>query len=190
MKILDITVTSKTASEMAEQYGFSDLQKSYLSDLTDDKNNDLWNSLIFGLNLSGNGISISSLTFENETANDAQKKVVAVAVNSENYGISARSGYCQAWVADVYQVATGSRGYAHCALCAANEWSVSTDWSQIPVGATVYAYSNSQYGHVGIYIGNGMVIHNIGTIVTEPLAEWIEKYNGFCWGWENNMQLC
>lgn len=102
--VLDINITSKTASEMADKYNFTDEQKAYLNDLIDDKNNDLWNSLIFGLNLSGSNIDIGSLTFENEEADDVQKKIVAVATNSEAYSISARSGYCQAWVADVYQV--------------------------------------------------------------------------------------
>lgn len=187
--VLDINITSKAALEMAEQYGFTDEQKAYLNDLIDDKNNDLWNSLIFGLNLSGSNIDIGSLTFENEDADEVQKKLVAVATNSEAYSISARSGYCQAWVADVYQVVTGSRGSAHCAMCAADMWGVSSDWSTIPVGATVYGYSNSQYGHVGIYIGNGKVAHNIGYVKVETLEDWIKTYKGFCWGWENNKQL-
>ncbi|WP_455492850.1 hypothetical protein [Eubacterium sp.] len=38
--------------------------------------------------------------------------------------VSARSGYCQAWIADVYQAVTGSRGSAHCVLCAADMWAV------------------------------------------------------------------
>lgn len=85
------------------------------------------------------------------------------------------------WVADVYQAATGSRGSAHCALCAADMWAVSRDFSKIQVGATVYGYSSSQYGHVGIYIGNGMVAHNIGEVKIERLDEWIKKYKGFAW---------
>lgn len=187
--VLDINITSKTASEMADEYNFTDEQKAYLNDLIDDKNNDLWNSLIFGLNLSGSNIDIGSLTFENEEADDVQKKIVAVATNSEAYSISARSGYCQAWVSDVYQVATGKRPSAHCALCAADMWGVSSDWSAIPVGAAVYGYSSSQYGHVGIYIGNGKVAHNIGYVKVESLDAWVKTYKGFCWGYENDKQL-
>ena len=128
-------------------------------------------SLIYNISgVSGSsGIDIKDLDFSNETVNDTQKKIVAVATNSAKYGISARSGYCQAWVADVYQAVTGSRGSAHCALCAAEMWAVSSDFSQIPVGATVYGYSSSKYGHVGIYIGNGMVAHNIGEIKIQSL---------------------
>lgn len=190
-KYLVITLTGKTAEDMSVSYSFNDTQKKYLAELMSDKNNKLWASLIYNIGgvSGGSSIDIKDLDFSNETVNDTQKKIVAVATNSAKYGISARSGYCQAWVADVYQAVTGSRGSAHCALCAADMWAVSSDFSQIPVGATVYGYSSSQYGHVGIYIGNGMVAHNIGEIKIQSLESWIETYKGFAWGWENGNGL-
>lgn len=190
-KYLVITLTGKTADDMANSYSFNGTQKKYLAELMSDKNNKLWASLIYNIGgvSGGSGIDIKDLDFSNETVNDTQKKIVAVATNSAKYGISARSGYCQAWVADVYQAVTGSRGSAHCALCAADMWAVSSDFSQIPVGATVYGYSSSKYGHVGIYIGNGMVAHNIGKIKIQSLESWIKSYKGFAWGWENGDSL-
>lgn len=186
-KYLVITLSGKTADDMANSYSLNDTQKKYLAELMSDKNNKLWASLIYNIGgvSGGSGIDIKDLDFLNETVNDTQKKIVAVATNSAKYGISARSGYCQAWVADVYQAVTGSRGSAHCALCAADMWAVSSDFSQIPVGATVYGYSSSKYGHVGIYIGNGMVAHNIGEIKIQSLESWVKNYKGFAWGWEN-----
>lgn len=190
-KYLVITLTGKSSEDMSIPYSFNDTQKKYLAELMSDKNNKLWASLIYNIGgVSGGGsIDIKDLDFLNETVNDTQKKIVAVATNSAKYGISARSGYCQAWVADVYQAVTGSRGSAHCALCAADMWAVSSDWSKIPVGATVYGYASNPYGHVGIYIGNGMVAHNIGYIKIEPIEDWIKIYKGFAWGWENSIVL-
>ena len=190
-KYLVITLTGKSAEDMSVSYSFNDTQKKYLAELMSDKNNKLWASLIYNIGgvSGGSGIDIKDLDFSNETVNDTQKKIVAVATNSAKYGISARSGYCQAWVADVYQAVTGSRGSAHCALCAVDMWAVSSDFSQIPVGATVYGYSSSQYGHVGIYIGNGMVAHNIGEIKIQSLESWVKNYKGFAWGWENGNTL-
>ena len=190
-KYIVITLSGKTAEDMSVSYSFNDTQKKYLAELMSDKNNKLWASLIYNIGgvSGGSGIDIKDLDFSNETVNDTQKKIVAVATNSAKYGISARSGYCQAWVADVYQAVTGSRGSAHCALCAADMWAVSSDFSQIPVGATVYGYSSSQYGHVGIYIGNGMVAHNIGEIKIQSLESWVKTYKGFAWGWENGKKL-
>ena len=190
-KYLVITLTGKSAEDMSTYYSFNATQKKYLAELMSDKNNKLWASLIYNIGgvSGGSGIDIKDLDFSNETVNDTQKKIVAVATNSAKYSISARSGYCQAWVADVYQAVTGSRGSAHCALCAADMWAVSSDFSQIPVGATVYGYSSIKYGHVGIYIGNGMVAHNIGEIKIQSLESWIKTYKGFAWGWENGVKL-
>lgn len=191
IKVLTITINGKTADEMAQTYSFDEKQKSYLAELMNESNDKLWASIIFSAGGNNNNvdIDIGSLDFGDEVVNDMQRKIVTVATNSESYGISAKSGYCQAWVADVYQAVTGKRGHAHCALCAADMWAVSSDWSKIPVGATIYGYSSSQYGHVGIYIGNGMVAHNIGYVKIEPIEDWIKTYKGFCWGWENNLGL-
>lgn len=184
--ILVITISGKTAGDMAKMYDFDEQQKQYLTELMSDSNDKLWASIIYNVGSNTSGIDIGSLHFENEMANDTQKKIVAVATNSEYYGISASSGYCQAWVADVYQAVTGSRGHAHCALCAAEQWAVSGDWSKIPVGATVYGYASNPYGHVGIYIGNGQVAHNLsGKIVIQSLDSWVSQFKGFAWGWEN-----
>lgn len=191
VKVLTITISSKNADDMSKQYSFDDKQKEYLAELMNDSNDKLWASIIFSTGGNTNvDIDIGSLDFGNETVNDTQRKIVAVATNSESYGISAKSGYCQAWVADVYQAVTGSRGSAHCALCAAEKWAVSQDFSKIQVGATVYGYSSSQFGHVGIYIGNGNVIHNLsGTVKVQSLESWVNDFKGFAWGWENGKSL-
>lgn len=190
VKVLTITISSKNADDMSKQYSFDDKQKEYLAELMNDSNDKLWASIIFSTGGNTNiDIDFDALDFGNETVNDTQRKIVAVATNSKSYGISAKSGYCQAWVADVYQAVTGKRGHAHCALCAADMWAVSQDFNKIQVGATVYGYSSSQFGHVGIYIGNGMVAHNIGEIKIERLDEWIKKYKGFAWGWGNGKNL-
>ena len=190
IKVLTISISSKTADDMANEYSFDDKQKGYLAELIDDSNNKLWATIIFGTGGNAGNVDIGSLDFGDESVNDTQKKIVVVATNSSSYGISAKSGYCQAWVADVYQAVTGTRGSAHCALCAADMWAVSEDWSKIQVGATVYGYASNPYGHVGIYIGNGQVIHNLsGTVKVQSLESWVNDFKGFAWGWENGNNL-
>ena len=117
--------------------------------------------------------------------NELHAKVVEVAQNSASYGISAQAGYCQAWVYQVYYKAGACPAGTSvcCAVHAGQKWGVSTDWSQIQVGATVYGYSGSKYGHVGIYIGDGIVAHNVGGVAFTDLDEWIKTYKGVCWGW-------
>ena len=83
-KYLVITLSGETADDMANSYSFNDTQKKYLAELMSDKNNKLWASLIYNIGgvSGGSGIDIKDLDFSNETVNDTQKKIVAVATNS------------------------------------------------------------------------------------------------------------
>lgn len=47
--ILYITVSHKTADEMAEQYGFSEQQKAQLAELLSDEYADLWSAVLYGI---------------------------------------------------------------------------------------------------------------------------------------------
>jgi hypothetical protein len=53
--ILHITVTSKSALEMADQYSFSAEQRAQLEELLDSEYDDLWRAVLYGFSLSGNG---------------------------------------------------------------------------------------------------------------------------------------
>ena len=54
--VLVISVSHKTAQEMAEQLGFDDNQKEQLQELLSPDYDDLWNELLYGITLgSGNG---------------------------------------------------------------------------------------------------------------------------------------
>lgn len=47
------------------------------------------------------------------------------------------------------------------------------------------------YGHVGIYIGDGKVRHNIGQVVTDDLDKWISYYGSDAevrWGYPSGVQ--
>lgn len=118
-----------------------------------------------------------------------QRKVIEIATNSDSYGIPANPGYCQAWAAYVYGAAGLPIDGSCCAYHSGLRYGVSDDWSIIPPGAAVYGYSGSEYGHVGIYVGNGLVYHNIGGVAVDTLSDWIRKYDGFCWGWEAGSDL-
>ena len=142
-------------------------------------------------------IGESVYTFTSD-GNDMQKKVAEIAMNSTQYGIQTNKGYCQGWVADVYAKAGVNGGHripANTAVLAGRKWGVSKDWNTIQLGATVYGYAYkyaNQYdsaGHVGIYIGDGLVAHNIGYLKIDDLQDWIKKYDGMCWGWNGGIDL-
>lgn len=48
------------------------------------------------------------------------------------------------------------------------------------------------YGHIGIYVGNNTIMHNIGTVASWSLNEWISYYGATVtprWGWFMNINL-
>lgn len=85
---------------------------------------------------------------------------------------------CLQWVENVYKKAGLSVNSAETAYRSYEKNGISTDRSAIPVGAAVYGTGSGtaggEYGHVGIYIGDGKVVDSVSTKVqTTTLDEWI-----------------
>ena len=127
-------------------------------------------------------------------SSDVQQRIVAIAQDYQNYGITAPAGYCEMWAEQVYRAAGVQVNNWCCAGRNRVTNVVSTDSSNIPVGAMVYndpAVYNSRTtcgcglnaGHVGIYIGSGMIISNIGGSSTDTLESWTSYYGFGGWGW-------
>lgn len=92
---------------------------------------------------------------------------------------------CQKFVRVCYEAA-GIYGSASSARVACNKWKVSSSKTDIPTGATVYFF-NSSDGHVGIYTGNGKMIHAWGSKgVIESDISICSNYQG--WGWQGGQK--
>lgn len=124
-------------------------------------------------------------------ANATQKAIL----NAANTTPSPGAGWCAMWVSNVYAKAgLGYIGGNACDMYAS--YCHLTDRSQLKPGMLVAVRSASSgtsagatYGHVGIYIGGGKVIHNIGTIQTWDLDRWISyycKWSPAGWGYPPN----
>lgn len=152
--------------------------------------------------------------YSNTNLTEAQRKVAKYAEGFTGSGNSAKSGWCQAWVADVYANATGlDRKSANTAAEAAKLYAThsisglpsyngsntksSTKLNDIPIGATIYmTYSpyNPSSGHAVIYLGNGKVAGNNGgtsdTKRIKDIQDFVNQgYKGFEWGWNGNYDL-
>ncbi len=125
---------------------------------------------------------------------DAQNRIVEVARNSEKYGISAAGGYCEAWAEEVYRKAGVSIDQHCCAGKNRALYTVGKSSKNIPLGAMVYndpaVYQSRtndtcgrNAGHVGIYIGKGQIISNIGGTVIDTVEGWTAYYGFGGWGW-------
>lgn len=158
-----------------------------------------WRLFSEGKYILPDGTEIKSGGLEGMT--DLQQRVVEVAINWETYGARpSKKGMCQAWVYQVYNIALqeyGGSSTLPCARRAAYAWAVSSDISQIQLGAAIYADSpTSIHGHVGIYIGDGQVLswvgdddHPNGFVKTEDIGRWLSYWRADCWGWNGGQDL-
>lgn len=107
------------------------------------------------------------------------------------------AGLCSEWVSQVFYPVLGL--YPNGDACDMFwNWCHSRDISQLKVGMIVavpthtHTSAGARWGHIAIYIGNGMVMDNIGYIRTTSLAWWLNYYHTTAtpqWGWVLNTPL-
>lgn len=115
---------------------------------------------------------------EYKASTEIQKKIVNAAYITPSPG----AGWCAMWVSQVYQNA--GLGYiGGNANDMYRNYTFTSDRSKLKVGMLVAVESSSSgstagltYGHVGIYIGDGKVIDNIGYIRVTTLDDWIVTF--------------
>lgn len=118
---------------------------------------------------------------------DLAERVASIAKNNQGTQ-PCLSGYCAKWVSGIYQAAGLGYPGGH-AIDYWNRWHTSGSRSSenIPVGAVVVGSGSgselgNRYGHVGVYLGNGMVADNIGYHRVTTLENWIAYNDGTCQG--------
>lgn len=115
---------------------------------------------------------------EYEASSEVQKKIVNAAYVTPSPGM----GWCAMWVSQVYQNA--GLGYiGGNANDMYRNYTFTSDKSKLKVGMLVAVESSSSggslgatYGHVGIYIGDGKVMDNIGHIRVTTIDDWIATF--------------
>ena len=140
-----------------------------------------------GSTTNGGNLDYSS----SDIVTNISEAIVASAKSTPSPG----AGWCEAWAEQVYRNAGLEVPYYPTAYDAYKACVISTETNNIPVGAAVFGTGSGSYaGHVGIYIGNGQVMDNIGEISTSSLEEWIgwqqknpttlnENPGWLGWGW-------
>ena len=179
-KVLHTTVHMKTWSELCDIYNFTQEERNMVKEIVEslgDSDADLK----------------PPVKYEGEgTYNDANASVLQklIAYNAAN-GISDQApiyGWCAAWVRGVYAKAGVYWGGAPDAGYYWDTWGYtgSTSMDNIPLGAACIlsrTSANGGYGHIGIYIGNGMIASNLGYVKIETVQSYATS-NGASWvGW-------
>ena len=139
----------------------------------------------------GSSGGTAKLTGDEKKASQAQKEIVEVATSGS---VPGSGGMCLQWVNDVYQVA----GYPFTRYPGAIDvWrnresasAYSSDMSKIPLAAAVVTTGSGSggNGHIGIYIGGGEVISEVGgqrVETVEGFGSWssfdtIDGMTGMC----------
>lgn len=134
---------------------------------------------------------------EDAPAGSDAAKLVEAAKGTTSPG----GGLCAMWVSQVFSAAgLGYPGGNANDMYAA--WCHSSDRGQLKPGMVVAIDSHNAtsagatYGHIGIYIGGGKVMDNVGSIRTTSIDEWCQYYNehnnggGVKWGWVDGKALC
>lgn len=106
-------------------------------------------------------------------------------------------GLCAMWVSQVFNNA--GLGYASGNACDMyNAWCTSSNRGDLKPGMIVAVSSHSHtsagriYGHIGIYVGGGVMMDNVGYIRTINVNEWISYYGTTVtprWGWLMGIKL-
>ena len=134
----------------------------------------------YGDSSSGGGSSYGGGSYSGGSSGGGSGSAAAV-VSAANYTGSTGAGMCAAWVSTVFSNAGIGHFYGNaCDMYYA--WCHSSDQSTIQTGMIIAVASLGGsaaaliYGHVGIYIGGGMVRHNIsGVVKTQSLSSWISN---------------
>lgn len=114
------------------------------------------------------------------TAGSASGKGAAIVAACSRVG-SPGGGLCAMWVSQVYQAAGcgypgGNAVDQYYAYCSSSDRSALQPGMLIAVPTHPHTAAGRIYGHVGIYIGGGLVMDNVGYIRTIGLDSWISYY--------------
>ncbi|MSR93959.1 hypothetical protein FYJ34_06750 [Clostridiaceae bacterium 68-1-5] len=138
------------------------------------------------LKLKEGGSGFPANVVYNGKITEKMKQVVAIAGGNRS-AFPCTANYCAAWVSGVYQAAgLGSISGNAIDMWNNYKYTGSTDQGNIPPGAVVcssgWGMMGSIYGHVGIYLGNGMVANNKGYFAVETMSEFLAWQTATCQG--------
>lgn len=140
-----------------------------------------------GSGSSGGSSNVSGSISGDGATTGSQQRVISACHSTPSPG----AGLCAMWVSWVFQNA----GYGYPGGNANdmyNAWCNSSNLSALKPGMIVAVSTHSHtsagriYGHIGIYIGGGVMMDNVGYIRTIDVNSWISYYGTTVtprWGW-------
>ena len=114
-------------------------------------------------------------------------------------GESYANGYCLRFVDECFNNIYGYREYSCCAYSSGNSYIDSSSRDNIPLGSCIFfggstvtcSTCGNKAGHIGIYVGDGYIVHAWAGKVTKSTIDYIVSrgypYRGY--GWLCNIEL-
>lgn len=120
-------------------------------------------------------------------------KVIAACHSTPSPGL----GLCAGWCSNVminagYGFVAGNANDMYASFCHSSNRSDLKPGMAVAVSSHPHTSAGRIYGHIGMYIGNGTMMDNIGYIRTISVDEWCSFYGATVtprWGWLNNIVL-
>ena len=124
--------------------------------------------------------------------NGSLSSVLAAANSTPSPG----GGLCAAWVTNVFQNAGvgsfwGNADDMYYSWCHTSPSSIQPGMI-IAVNSSPASAAGRIYGHIGIYMGSGIVRHNVGRIENKSLSDWVSYYSALATplcGWLGGIRL-
>ena len=138
-------------------------------------------------------LTLSNFGQHLDSASAKQLKVVSAAWNEPTTPL----GWCTLWVHNVFE-AYGIYDVDGNACDLYNNFCTSSNPSDLKVGMIVAVSRHPGtsggriYGHIGIYVGDGIMLDSSGSVRVWNVEDWINSYNGWVtpkWGWYGNRKL-
>lgn len=139
-------------------------------------------------NAQNNGQSWKLSHVSNDTGINAKQRAVINACKSTK---CPGAGFCALWVSNVFvNAGIGSYGGNACDMyrnyCKSSSTTALRPGMIVAVSTHGKSVAGGIYGHVGIYIGGGLMMDSIGYIRTIELSSWMSYYGDRVtvkWGW-------
>lgn len=127
------------------------------------------------------------------TGSGSAAKVVEACHNTPSPGL----GLCAGWCSNVminagYGFVPGNANDMYAEFCFSSDRSELQTGMAVAVSSHPHTSAGRIYGHIGMYVGGGMMMDNIGYIRTISVDDWTEFYGATVtprWGWLNGIVL-
>lgn len=126
-------------------------------------------------------------------ATGSASRVIDACYSTPSPGLGLCAGWCSMVMANAgYGSVSGNANDMYAEFCHSSDRSELMPGMAVAVSSHPNTSAGRIYGHIGMYIGGGMMMDNVGEIRTISVDEWCDYYGGTCaprWGWLNDVVL-